>query len=349
MHQVPLPGDLATAFSSEAPRWSLFHSNQAAWAAVFELCEEARHALDLEQYIFSPVGVGRRLLELLTRKARQGVAVRVAVDGIFSRALRGSAAGRALLGAGGEIGPYNGFAAALRHPVRNAPRLHRKTVLCDETGMMVGGTCYHDRMADWRDTMIRVDGPLPPVARAGFAEVWRAAHGQAAGERPAAPEGARQDAACWSYALSSPRPWARPDLGDLILERIGGATASVMLTTPYLAPDRRLWRALMAARDNGARVRLLMPARSDHLAADLLGHRFARALARRGIEVFYYLPTMLHAKLALVDGAWSAVSSFNLDLLSLRLNLESGVVSRSPALHQALAEQFEADLARARR
>ena len=67
------------------------------------------------------------------------------------------------------------------------------------------------------------------------------------------------------------------------------------------------------------------------------------------MEVRLYTGGMLHAKVALVDGAWSSVSSFNLDLFSVRMNLESGVLSASQALHEALAAQMDADLARSER
>ena len=121
------------------------------------------------------------------------------------------------------------------------------------------------------------------------------------------------------------------------------------MTTPYLIPNRRLWRALTSAAERGVQVQILMPARSDHRALDLIGRRFAHALVRRGVEVRGYEKGMLHAKVALVDGAWSSVSSFNFDIFSGNLNPESGVLSTSPALHAALSEQWDIDWASARR
>ena len=98
----------------------------------------------------------------------------------------------------------------------------------------------------------------------------------------------------------------------------------------------------------GVDVRILMPARSDHRPIDVVGRRFAQALGRRGVRVRRYADGMLHDKVALVDGWWSSVSSFNLDLLSAEVNLESGVVSASAALHDALAAQMDADWRRSR-
>ena len=86
-----------------------------------------------------------------------------------------------------------------------------------------------------------------------------------------------------------------------------------------------------------------MPERSDHRFLDVIGQRYAHAMVRRGVEVRGYTGGMFHAKVALVDDGWSSVSSFNLDLFSGNLNLESGVFSTSPALHAALNEQWDAD------
>lgn len=330
------------------PEWELFHSNQDVWKAVFELCDAAKHSLDVEQYIFSTHGVGRRLLDLLALKARQGVDVRLIADGLGSFGLTRSDGGRALLRSGGRIAMYNGPAGILRRPVSRMHRIHRKTLMRDGEQVMVGGSCYHDRMATWRDTMIRVGGPLPPAIASAFEATWRGAHhgAERGAPRLGGDDGARTG---WAYALGGPFVQAQPDLRETMPERIARAERSVSLTTPYLLPDRGLWRAMTAAAGRGVKVRVLMPARSDHRSLDVIGRRFAHGLSRRGVEVRLYTPGMLHAKIALIDGGWSSVSSFNLDLFSARLNLESGVVSTSSALYEALAAQMEEDMARSER
>ncbi|EAR49956.1 cardiolipin synthase [Oceanicola granulosus HTCC2516] len=325
------------------PAWSLFHDNQAIWEAVFRQCEEARHSIDMEQYIIGKQGVGRDLLNLLARKAREGVAVRLLADGLGCRGLERSEGGRALRRAGGRISMFNPLSALLRHPVSRAPRLHRKTLIVDKARVMVGGSCYQDRMSTWRDTMIQVDGPLPPAITSAFDSAWRGARSNVDGTPPLETDGAAPDG--WCFAASGPGPHTTPDLRKCLPERIAAAEESVSLTTPYLLPDRRLRRALIAAAGRGVRVRIVMPARSDHRPLDVLGHRFARSLARQGVTICFYKPRMLHAKVALIDGNWSSVSSFNLDLFSARLNLESGVFGTSAALHDALAAQMEADVA----
>ncbi|WP_299819039.1 phospholipase D-like domain-containing protein [uncultured Jannaschia sp.] len=324
------------------PDWKLFQDNQAVWNAVLEQCDNARSSIRLEQYIFDPYGIGRRLLDLLAAKARQGVVVRVLADGFGSRGLTDSDSGRALVRSGGHITMFNALRDFVRNPVRRAPRLHRKTLICDESRLMVGGSCYADWMSRWRDTMIRVGGPLPPAIVAEFERVSRLAHDRTPDTHATSVRGAQEG---WTYALGGPDLEPQADLRSTLPERIAQARSSVLLTTPYLVPNRKLWQALISGVENGAKVRILMPARSDHRPVDMIGRRFAHALIRRGVEVRQYTAGMIHAKLALVDGAWSSVSSFNLDVLSADLNFESGVFSTSPALYAALREQWDEDWA----
>jgi len=330
------------------PSWALFQDNEAIWRAVFEQCDAAKHSIDLEQYIFGTRGVGRQLLDLLARKAREGVAVRLLADGLGSRGLPRSDGGRALTRSGGGIAMFNGVSEILCRPVARAHRMHRKTLICDGSHVMVGGSCYEDRMSNWRDTMILVGGPLPPAIASAFNGAWRHATHQAAEALPALDEGASPGRG-WSFAVSGPSAGSQRGLSEMLPEKIARAERSVSLTTPYLIPDGRLWRAMTAAAERGVKVQILMPARSDHRVLDVVGRRFAHALQRRGVEMRGYMRGMLHAKVALVDDDWSSISSFNLDLFSAKLNLESGVFSTSPALYQALTAQMEADLASSER
>ncbi len=325
------------------PRWELFQDNKAIWEAVLERCDAAKHSIVMEQYIFGSHGVGRRLLDLLTAKARQGVSVRVLADGLGSLGLERCEGAQSLIRAGGRIAMYNSVLDLIRHPIARAHRLHRKTVIYDASSIMTGGSCYLDRMATWRDTMIFVEGPLPPAVTREFELAWQRANHRPVATNPDHGTNRKVDSG-WFYGTSGPLVQARPTLAEVLLGKIAKAERSVSLTTPYLIPDRRLWRTLTAAAARGVRVQILMPQKSDHLVLTLIGGRFAHALSRHGIDVRGYTPAMIHAKVALVDGEWSSVSSFNLDVFSSRLNLESGIYSTSPRLYGALAEQMDADL-----
>jgi cardiolipin synthase len=328
----------AADWAGAGPAFALFHHNREIWPAVLDACAGARETIDLENYIIGLEGIGQELLDLLAERARQGVRVRVLADGYGSFGLGRSAAARRLRERGGALRFFNPPGRRLANPLR---RLHRKTVVCDGRLMMVGGACYRERMAHWRDTMIRLEGPVPEAVPAAFERAWQTRpEGEAA-------RGGAQSGAGWHFAATGPAPAGVPELSDSLLARITGAAREVTLTTPYLMPDRAFRNALAEAAARGVRVRLILPERSDHRVMDLIGRGHARWLERRGVLVHLYQPAMLHAKIALVDD-WAAVSSHNLDLFSARLNLESGVASADPALRGSLAEQIARDLAASR-
>lgn len=324
--------------------WRLFHHNAEIWPAVIAECEAAQESLTLEQFIFSPNGIGRRLLDVLTGRAKAGVHVRVLADGFGSRHLANSEGGRALRAAGGELVLYDTLRDVLRNPVRRLSRLHRKTVIRDRQSAIIGGACYHDRMSDWRDTMIRIEGEVVDVAADVFDALWNRQREEHEREAPAhSPPGqTRND---WAYMISTPVKPAERELYHTLLSRIADAERHVTLTTPYLVPDLRFMREIARLAKRDVQVRIVLPAKSDHPTLDVIGRRFAHALARRGAEIWCYEPSMIHCKLALVDGTWASVTSFNLDILSFWLNLESGVVGTEDGFCEAVAEQLERDIA----
>lgn len=331
------------------PRWALFHTNRAAWAAAKEMLKAARETIAIEQYIFSYQGIGREILDILTDKTRHGVRVRLVADAFGSRNLLKSEGARYLLRAGGEIAIFNGVAEFFRNPASAFHRLHRKSIVCDSQWLMTGGSCFHPRMEDWRDTMVLIEGPVARKALEEFETTWLRANKLDA-EPPdpshSAPEEKDGD---WSYMVSSPYGPGKREYYLELIERIAQAERIVTLTSPYLVPVGRFWTTMERATRRGVRVRVMIPSKSDQPLIDLFSLRFARDLLGRGIEVYGYKLGMMHAKLAIVDDDWAAVGSFNLGIDSIKMNLEGVLVSRSRAFHDALAEQLEADLASSRR
>ncbi|MEX6505802.1 phosphatidylserine/phosphatidylglycerophosphate/cardiolipin synthase family protein [Jiella sp. M17.18] len=326
------------------PTWRMYHANETIWPAVLDLCASARETLDIEQYIFSHEGIGRDLLAILTERARAGVRVRLLADGYGSFGLPVSASGKALLDAGGTIVIYNRARRLLHNPIAGFHRLHRKSVLCDSRRMMVGGSCYADRMADWRDTMVLIEGTITNAAERAFETAWRYALGKQEPRDLPRANVDRIEAEHWSYLTSEPQRPTKQEIYQSLLKKLAAAHETIDLTSPYLAPDRKIWHALTRAVQRGVRVRLIIPSTSDHPVVDIVSQHFARRLAKRGIEVYGYDPAMIHAKIAIID-QWAMVSSFNLDMLSIGLNVENGLGSRSPAFREELAAQYECDVA----
>ncbi len=118
-----------------------------------------------------------------------------------------------------------------------------------------------------------------------------------------------------------------PDEGREAIHRvffsaIVGARRRVWITTPYFVPDRALLVALETAAGRGVEVKLLLPGHSNHKVTQQAGRSYYTELLEYGVEIFEYLPGMIHSKTMLVDDELSLVGSANMDVRSFRLNFE---------------------------
>lgn len=330
----------ASATSPRTTRFRLHHWADEAWDAVADACDGARDSIDFEQYILDDDTAGNGILDVLARKARQGVRVRVLLDAFGSSGARKAPACGRLCDAGGAVRFYNRPRALVGLPPR-VHRNHRKTVIIDRRTLFVGGVCFQERMRSWRDTMVRLDDGIAAAATGPFAESWHRAGGEAV-----PPDDARiygHQTGAFRYVVNSAGSPISRDLQDDLLDHFRQARHVVRLETPYLVPDGSLHHGLMGLLARGVRLHILLPALSDPRPIDPLNRRYAAAYQRRGADVGYYQGPLLHAKAAIVDDTWASVSSLNLDRLSGRLNLENAVTSTDPAFVQAMTGQFEDD------
>ena len=131
---------------------------------------------------------------------------------------------------------------------------------------------------------------------------------------------------------------------NLLRHSIKTAKATILLTTAYFTPSRRMIALLEDAVRRGVRVRLLVPGKSDVPAASYAGRAFFTRLLKSGIEIYTYRGEMLHAKTYVFDQYWSIVGSTNLDYQSLIYNDEGNIGILDPSFASKMIEIFEEDL-----
>ena len=131
---------------------------------------------------------------------------------------------------------------------------------------------------------------------------------------------------------------------------LAAAQRSIHITTPYFLPDRSARSELVRAiRERGVKVVILTPGRhADHLLTRRSSRRLYGDLLRAGASIYEYQPSMLHAKVLIVDGTWSVVGSTNFDNRSFGLNDEVNLAAYCPELATRLEEDFARDLAQSR-
>ena len=313
------------------------------FAAMFEAIDAAQTEILVQFYIIRDDAVGRALRDRLIAAAGRGVRVKVLCDLVGSMFL-GRRYGRALREAGVELRGIPGPHRALGRIGINF-RNHRKAVVVDGhvgfTGGANAGQEYvdgGDRFDTWRDTTLRIEGPMAAQLRALFVSDWHAVTDETLPDMPA-PEPAGERAGL----VTGFGPTDRLERGSLLLcGLIGLARRRLWIATPYLVPFTDLSTAMTLAHLRGVEVRLLIPRPADNRLTWYASRGFAHALATVGIEVHEYLPGFMHQKVILIDDDIASVGTVNLDIRSALLNFEQTALVED----RAFAAEVEAMLSR---
>jgi cardiolipin synthase len=302
--------------------FELLATGESAYEKLIELVDGAERSIHVATFILADDRVGNAVLERLTRRAAEGVRVRVLVDGLFMRfANRRHLAD--LRRAGGSVVE---FAPMIHMPFRGMDNLrnHRKIVVVDGTEALVGGMNIAEEYmgpeplpSRWRDVALYVRGPtvanIADVARSDWAFASKEDMGPI--DAPA-----RLGNAAIQVVPSGPDS-VDDALYEALLAACYWATDRIWVATPYFVPDDALARALSAAARRGLDVRIVVPARSNHVLADYAGGTYLRQVQAAGGRIETY-PTMMHAKVVVIDGEFAVVGSANFDMRSLLLNYE---------------------------
>jgi cardiolipin synthase len=326
--------------------------------ALFETIAGARTTLDVCTFILAPDALGNSVIDALGRRARDGVRVRLLLDGM-GRLMAGRPDVAPLTRAGGQV---CWFVPPLHSPLKGRTNLrnHRKLVVADAGDAAARLWCggrnlaidYFDGSAArpaWRDLTFDLQGPLVQQAAQLFAHDWAFARGE---RRPLAPMFRETDItqACDGQAqlVASGPDQADDTLHALFVTAAYRARERILLATPYFVPDAALLMALCLAARRGVQVDLLLPARSNHRLSDLGRCRALRSLAAAGAHL-WLVPGMLHAKLVVVDDGLALAGSANLDSRSLFLNYELMMAFHAASDVRRFTQWFDAERASARR
>jgi cardiolipin synthase len=325
---------------------SLRPTGEAAYAAMRDLIDGARRYVYIETFILGDDEVGWALTSRLVARAREGLDVRLLLDGFFApRAPKARL--EALRAAGGQVAiflPVFGMGMGGHANLRN----HRKLAIADGNTAIVGGmnlaTEYMGPTPDpsrWRDLAAVVSGPVVAQLQDVFAADWEFA------DKRRTPLLLPEAASGVAAALTTPirvvasGPDTEADtVYDELLALFFTAKERIWMVTPYFIPDESLAHALALAARRGVDVRLIIPNRSNHLLADLAGGSFVRRVQDAGGHVLRY-PRMIHAKACIVDSTLAMFGSANLDMRSLFLDYEIALGLSSEAAVAMMADWFE--------
>ena len=327
----------------------LLIDGRATFDAVFEAIDAAESEVLVQFYIIRSDALGNALRDRLIAASERGVRVAVLCDVIGSLFL-GRRFARELRSAGCEIRGIPGPHRTLMRIGVNF-RNHRKAVVVDGrvgfTGGINAGQEYLDggrHFRAWRDTFVRIEGPMVGQLRDLFAADWQAITGEALAPPPAPPPGDVNGTAGMVVGFG---PTDALEKGSLLLCGLFGlATRRLWLTTPYLVPHADLLTALQLAALRGVDVRVIVPKARDHFLPWYASRDYFEPLMRAGARVYEYRDGFMHQKVILVDDDVASVGSVNLDMRSLLLNFEVTALFEGQRFAGDVERMLEADFER---
>lgn len=317
---------------------------------VLEDLEAARDSVRIAIYIWQPGDPGDRLAEAVKACARRGCKVQIIVDPLGSEGFEEHLQA-GLLEAGCEVQVFRspGMVSALRL----AGRHHRKMILIDDAIAFTGGFGIASQWTGdghsegcWRDTHVRIEGPVVRSMLQTFASSWLEAAGALLPLRapPARSEPATSGGRAAFVASREVAGWTHSFLLSWLA--VGTARRQLWIANAYFYPPAELLELLCRKAREGVDVRLLLPGKHiDHLFARIAQRTCYPPLLEAGVRIFEYRPTMMHAKTVLVDERLSVVGSINMDPLSLYWLEEGSLVVDDPEVARGLSEQWAKDLA----
>lgn len=339
----------AEAFFSQDNTVDLYFDGNDKFDKLLESLNSAEHYINIQYYIFKSDGLGKRVIDVLCKKAKEGVKVKVLLDGMGGRKF-GREYKEQLRESGAELAvflpPFVPF-LSLRINYRN----HRKICIIDGREAYTGGFNIGDeyiglskKFGYWRDTHIRVLGSSVASLQWRFSLDWKFATGQ-------------ESDICQSYLVDiesqgntgvqivSSGPDSKwPSIKDGYLKMISNAKEKVYIQTPYFIPDDSIFEALKLAALSDLDVRVMVPCKPDHLFVYWASMSYIGELLNAGVKFYVYEKGFLHSKVVLMDHFVSSVGTANLDIRSFKLNFEVNAFLYDENISSKLTDKFIDDL-----
>ena len=336
-----LPGNLVTPLQN----------GQEIFPAMLAAIRGATTSITFETYIYWSGGIGEKFSDALCERARAGLPVSVTIDWAGSIKMKAELL-EGMEQAGVRVHRYRPL--HWYHLGRMNNRTHRKLLVVDGRIAFTGGVGIADQWEGsagdpdhWRDSHYRVEGPVVAQFQAAFNDNWIKTTGEVLNGPEYFPALTCAGAVDAHLFVASPAGGGE-SMHLMFLLAIAAAGQAIDISASYFVPDDLTSQALITARRREVRVRILVPGKHiDSTAVRLRSRASWGPLLEAGVEIYEYEPTMMHAKLLVIDRAFVSVGSTNFDIRSFRLNDEASLNLYCARFAADMTAVFEDDLGRA--
>jgi len=330
----------------------LLNNGSQFFPSMLQAIRGAQRSVNFSAYIWEKGQVSDQMLAAFLERARAGVEVRILLDGMGGMKAPSmdplkAAGGKVVTFRPARFGKFTSF----------HKRNHRRAIVIDGAVAFTGGAAVADQWLgdaaneeQWRDTMVRVTGPLAATLQSAFVDVWAAACGEILEGPQFFPQETNAAAGTGAMIHTGVASTPASDLHPLRLflaQSFLSAQRKLYIATPYFVLDEEMRDAVAQRARAGVDVRILLP--DEHTDAKLIrltSHHYYEDLLAAGVKIYEYQPTMMHAKTIVVDGKWSVVGSANMDVRSIELNVENVLGILDQGFGATMEKTFNDDLKR---
>lgn len=343
-HKQKSLGTAAETICSQGNHFELLSDGKSAYRRLLKEIDQAEHTIHIATYILGKDRSGQTLVEHLSRRAAEGVTVRLLLDSLGSWN-KTRMARLKIRQAGGEVAMFIPVIPLQSQTSANL-RNHRKIAIFDNFRAITGGQNLDNRfLGDWPDPERFVDfsvvtqGPAVAELTRTFISDWTFATKQSPANHKELLQYIPEEAGNSTVEVIASGPDIPEDpLWEQVLRIVQEFRQDLTIVTPYFIPDEVLLQSLLVKAHTGRRIRLILPLRSNKRIADIARFRTLARLDAAGVEILFYKPGMMHAKLVLADDMIALTGSANIDARSLFVNFEIALAHYTGSDIQALTD-----------
>jgi len=347
-HLINMHISTSQSYFSQDNEIELYFSGEDKFEALKQSISNAKKYIYLEYYIVRSDNIGKRLIDLLTEKVKEGVEVKFLYDGMGGRKLTRNYF-KEFKKAGGKVAVF--FPPFLSYfSFRINYRNHRKICIIDGEEAYIGGFNIGDeylglskKFGFWRDTHIKIRGSAVEELKWRFIKDWKFAVKK--DDNFYVDMSTKSGIGKTGVQIVSSGPdsqWA--SIKDGYFSMIARAKERIYIQTPYFIPDDSIYDALKVAALSGVDVKIMIPSKPDHPFVYWAGLSYIGELLEAGVKFYTYQNGFLHSKTFIMDDFVTSIGTANVDIRSFKLNFEVNAFIYDEEVNEKMVEQFNKDL-----
>lgn len=325
---------------------SIYHKGKDKFEDLIKDINNAKNYIHIQYYIINNDELGRRIINLLAKKASSNIEVKLLVDGMGSK-LMSKRILKPLITAGGKVEIF-----MPPNMIKINYRNHRKVCIIDGKIGYIGGFNIGNeylgkvkKFGNWRDCHLRIEGSATKDLQIRFIMDWNysSKNFKINIGKIYFPDINRIDGSCLQIVSSGPdTKW--PSIQYAYIKMLSKATKSIYIQTPYFIPDDSIYELLRVAALSGVDVRIMIPAYPDHPFVYWAALSYLGDLINCGVKCYKYEDGFVHSKIVIIDNDIASVGTANMDIRSLKLNFEINAFIYSKKEIQVLKNKFMLDI-----